>query len=143
MLLLALGYVHVINANKCDIKVNWVWSGALTSTSIRFRVSATLTKRSCDPNLLVLHVTQPFTKHTGAYYAESTQIVQENDGKQIMLFGFEATKLTAGEMEYDVMYQDISLKNGGMKIPEMSGLPFSFKFAFSSCNDEDSDPKVC
>ncbi|KAH9156784.1 hypothetical protein AeRB84_001328 [Aphanomyces euteiches] len=121
--------------------VKWTWIGALTSSSFRLRVSTAFEDPLCDPSKVSLWL-----------YSndKSDSPVQVQGKRRIMsptksVHDFQAKDLLPGAVSYEVRYDNsIVLKrsNRSIHLPGIEGTPQSFKFAFSSCADEDSDPQV-
>ncbi|OQR98043.1 mitogen-activated protein kinase kinase [Achlya hypogyna] len=133
--ILVLAALRCAVAAACeDAKVNWVWSGAMTSSSLRFRVSATL-PLSCDPDLVQLY-DQEEIKYNGS---------KQSMGASTWLLDFNAKDISTGPLQYQVRYgadQVLEAPTGTISLPPAPGTSTSFEIAFSSCADQDSDPKV-
>ncbi|KDO26408.1 hypothetical protein SPRG_08211 [Saprolegnia parasitica CBS 223.65] len=122
-----------------DATVNWVWSGAMTSSSLRLRVSTSMTHPGCDPDAVQLHVTQ--AAGASSVYQGAKQAM----GPSTWLLDFHATDLVPGPMQYEVRYGAgtvLKAQTGAISLPPAPGTPTSFEIAFSSCADQDSNPKV-
>ncbi|ETV82577.1 hypothetical protein H257_05172 [Aphanomyces astaci] len=122
--------------------VNWVWVGALTSTSTRLRVSVTFVDPACDATKLSLWVDQDLESAPPLRFLSTMQSMSTTTD----LHDFQATGLASGaSIAYEFRYDNsIVLKrsNRSVRLPSPPGVPLSYTFAFSSCADEDSDPEV-
>ncbi|ETW04391.1 hypothetical protein H310_04674 [Aphanomyces invadans] len=124
------------------LPVNWVWLGALTSNSIRLRTSVTFVDPGCDPTKLSMWVTQDTESTSHLRFPGSSQSMSSTTS----IFDFHATGLTPGaSIAYEIRYDEstvVKRSARSVRLPPSPGAPVSFKFAFSSCADEDSDPEV-
>ncbi|OQR99610.1 mitogen-activated protein kinase kinase [Thraustotheca clavata] len=123
-----------------DVSVNWVWTGAITNSSLRLRVSASMGGEECDPNALKLFVSQEMTE-IKSFNGLNVQKMSES----VYLYDFHAQELASGPVQYEIRYgpnKTLRSQTGKITIPTAPGTPMSFHVAFSSCADEDSDPKV-
>lgn len=137
--------------------VQFLWSGALTSRSISFKLG--LKEGSvCSEGSFVLYafpeLKQDERPHSAIAQCTPVDGGQPGDGEVRSKASFETPSALQCEFEalphFDRLYRyELTLlrtreviKSGTFRTPRPEGEPFNYRVAFASCADEVSDPKV-
>lgn len=142
-------------ASACDARdVLWLWSGALTSRSVAFKLGLRASS-ACSPRDLVLYAFPALAAgekpHSSVAACASVAAVDAPDRGlrpeelDTRVFLCELQDLHARrEYRYELaaLRSGQVARSGRFRTPAREGEPFSFQLAFASCADEDSDPRV-
>jgi alkaline phosphatase D len=126
--------------------VLWVWKGALTSNSVRFKFGLK-SESTCKGQDFILRAYPELKPNEKAHSA----LVHCEEGLYVSIKQCILTNLphTGRKYEYELVLlaqpgseKEQLIKKGILETPEEDGTPYHFRFLFSSCADELSDPKV-
>lgn len=131
------------SAAECSADdVLWLWSGALSSHSVSFRLGLR-EGHACGDRAFLLRAhpeLQPGERPHSAIamcHGTGAPTVKACDVLETLHAGRKY------KYELNLIQDDVVVKHGKFSTPEEEGKPMNFRVAFSSCADEDSDPQVC
>lgn len=122
--------------------VLWLWSGALSSHSVSFRLGLR-EGHACGDRAFLLRADpelQPGERPHSAIamcHVTGAPTVKACDMLETLHAG------RTYRYELSLIQDDVIVKQGNFRTPSEEGKPLNFRVAFSSCADEDSDPQVC
>ncbi|TMW68081.1 hypothetical protein Poli38472_007753 [Pythium oligandrum] len=142
--------------------VVWLWKGALTSHSVTFKFGLAA-HHGCDDRDFVLSATPQRSEDDDEANAEDSSMaytnlamcrsvhIDEDDATDAPVMSCELLDLQHPQQTYRYSLSllrrspgvpHVVVKRGVFTTPAVEGQAFDFRFAFSSCADEKSDPKV-
>uniref|UniRef100_K3W5N3 PhoD-like phosphatase metallophosphatase domain-containing protein n=1 Tax=Globisporangium ultimum (strain ATCC 200006 / CBS 805.95 / DAOM BR144) TaxID=431595 RepID=K3W5N3_GLOUD len=130
------------NEDACAVSdVLWLWKGALSAHSVTFKFGLR-EGHGCRDRDFILHV---YPQLEGNERPHSSIAICHATGAPTVKVCEVAEALHA-DRKYtyalSLIASDEVAKQGTFRTPQDEGAPFDFRLAFSSCADEDSDPKV-
>lgn len=140
-------WVHA-DAGCSEKGIQWLWYGALQSNAVTFKLGVP-EPSGCTHQTLIMqafprlgHQEKPHSSITACTTVPGTRHVRQ------CVF----TDLPHANRTYDYQLVTSSpsdpprtslvLRQGSFRTPAVDGEAFNFRFAFSSCADEESDPRV-
>ncbi|KAF1323723.1 Mitogen-activated protein kinase kinase, partial [Globisporangium splendens] len=121
--------------------VLWVWKGALSSHSVTFKFGLR-EGHSCRDRDFILHVYPQLEADERPH--SSIAMCHATGAPTVKIC--EVAEALHADRKYtyalSLIASDEVVKHGAFRTPQDEGSAFNFRLAFSSCADEDSDPKV-
>lgn len=121
--------------------VGWLWSGALSSHSITFKLGLRDGHACSDRSFLMrLHPELESDERPHAAIA----LCYATDAPTVHVCEAAVSLHAARKYRYELttLADDVVVRDGHFRTPADEGTPMSFRVAFSSCADEGSDPQV-
>ncbi|RLN94554.1 hypothetical protein BBJ28_00002539 [Nothophytophthora sp. Chile5] len=137
--------------------VLWIWSGALTSHSVTFKFGLREGHACSDADFILYafpELQEGERPHSAIGMCSGVDSGERGEGEELSVAALESPNVKQCELvelphsarkyhyELTLLRSGAVAKSGTFRTPVPEGEPFSFRVAFSSCADEDSDPKV-
>ncbi|RLN15368.1 hypothetical protein BBJ28_00007897 [Nothophytophthora sp. Chile5] len=137
--------------------VLWIWSGALTSHSVTFKFGLREGHACSDADFILYafpELQEGERPHSAIGMCSAVDSGERGEGEELSVAALEPPNVKQCELvdvphsartyhyELTLLRSGVVAKSGTFRTPVPEGEPFSFRVAFSSCADEDSDPKV-